>query len=34
MIATGKRVLIYSVKGEWRDVGRPEDLRAAENLVD
>jgi NDP-sugar pyrophosphorylase family protein len=25
MIRDGKRVLLYGIKGEWRDVGRPED---------
>jgi dTDP-glucose pyrophosphorylase len=34
LIAAGRKVLIYSVKGGWRDVGRPEDLRAAEHIVD
>ena len=32
LIATGEKVLLYSIKGGWRDVGRPEDLRAAEIL--
>ena len=34
MIAVGQTVLIYPVKGEWRDVGRPEDLPVAEDIVD
>jgi NDP-sugar pyrophosphorylase family protein len=34
MIADGRRVLLYGVKGDWRDVGRPEDLIAAEELLD
>jgi dTDP-glucose pyrophosphorylase len=33
LIASGETVLLYSIKGEWRDVGRPEDLRAAEQLL-
>jgi dTDP-glucose pyrophosphorylase len=34
LIAAGERVLLYPIRGGWRDVGRPEDLRAAEQLVD
>ncbi len=34
LIASGERVMIYPIKGGWRDVGRPEDLTAAEQLVD
>lgn len=33
MIADGKRILLYVVKGSWRDVGRPEDLPVAEDLL-
>jgi len=33
MIAAGKRLLLYPVKGDWRDVGRPEDLEAARGMV-
>jgi dTDP-glucose pyrophosphorylase len=33
LIAGGERVLLYSMKGAWRDVGRPEDLRPAEQLL-
>ena len=34
LIASGERVMMYPIKGGWRDVGRPEDLTAAEQLVD
>jgi NDP-sugar pyrophosphorylase family protein len=34
LIAAGEKVLLYSIQGGWRDVGRPEDLHAAEQLVD
>jgi UDP-N-acetylglucosamine diphosphorylase / glucose-1-phosphate thymidylyltransferase / UDP-N-acetylgalactosamine diphosphorylase / glucosamine-1-phosphate N-acetyltransferase / galactosamine-1-phosphate N-acetyltransferase len=34
LIAAGERVLLYPIRGGWRDVGRPEDLSAAEQLVD
>ncbi len=33
IIADGKRVRLYQVKGDWRDVGRPEDLAVAEDLI-
>jgi UDP-N-acetylglucosamine diphosphorylase / glucose-1-phosphate thymidylyltransferase / UDP-N-acetylgalactosamine diphosphorylase / glucosamine-1-phosphate N-acetyltransferase / galactosamine-1-phosphate N-acetyltransferase len=34
MLTARRRVLLYAIRGEWRDVGRPEDLGAAEELVD
>jgi NDP-sugar pyrophosphorylase family protein len=34
MISDGQRLLLYAVEGEWRDVGRPEDLKVAEDIVD
>ena len=34
MIATASPVLLYEIRGDWRDVGRPEDLAVAEDLVD
>ena len=34
LIASGESVMMYPIKGGWRDVGRPEDLTAAEQLVD
>jgi UDP-N-acetylglucosamine diphosphorylase / glucose-1-phosphate thymidylyltransferase / UDP-N-acetylgalactosamine diphosphorylase / glucosamine-1-phosphate N-acetyltransferase / galactosamine-1-phosphate N-acetyltransferase len=34
MIKDGRRLLRYGVTGEWRDVGRPEDLAIAEDIVD
>jgi UDP-N-acetylglucosamine diphosphorylase / glucose-1-phosphate thymidylyltransferase / UDP-N-acetylgalactosamine diphosphorylase / glucosamine-1-phosphate N-acetyltransferase / galactosamine-1-phosphate N-acetyltransferase len=34
MIEDGRRLLRYGVAGEWRDVGRPEDLAIAEDIVD
>jgi dTDP-glucose pyrophosphorylase len=34
LIASGEKVMMYAIKGGWRDVGRPEDLTAAEQLVD
>jgi UDP-N-acetylglucosamine diphosphorylase / glucose-1-phosphate thymidylyltransferase / UDP-N-acetylgalactosamine diphosphorylase / glucosamine-1-phosphate N-acetyltransferase / galactosamine-1-phosphate N-acetyltransferase len=33
MLAAGRRLRIYAIQGAWRDVGRPEDLAAAEKLV-
>jgi NDP-sugar pyrophosphorylase family protein len=33
MLAKGKRLLLYELRGEWRDVGRPEDLRAADEIT-
>jgi NDP-sugar pyrophosphorylase family protein len=32
MIAAGRKLLLYAVKGPWRDVGRPEDLEAVQSL--
>lgn len=34
MLKEGLRLLMYAVRGEWRDVGRPEDLQAAEEIID
>ena len=34
MLGDGRRLLLYGVRGDWRDVGRPEDLKAAENIID
>ena len=34
LVTAGELVLLYAIQGDWRDVGRPEDLRAAEELVD
>lgn len=33
LIEEGRRLLVYEVRGSWRDVGRPEDLGVAEKLV-
>lgn len=33
MIADGHRLRLYGVEGEWRDVGRPDDLDAAAGIV-
>lgn len=33
MIAAGRKLLLYAVKGPWRDVGRPEDLEAVQDLL-
>ena len=33
LIAAGEIVLVYAMEGQWRDVGRPEDLAAAEDIV-
>lgn len=33
LLAAGRRVLLHGLEGGWRDVGRPEDLGAAERLV-
>jgi NDP-sugar pyrophosphorylase family protein len=30
MIGAGRRLLLYGIRGDWRDVGRPEDLPAVE----
>jgi UDP-N-acetylglucosamine diphosphorylase / glucose-1-phosphate thymidylyltransferase / UDP-N-acetylgalactosamine diphosphorylase / glucosamine-1-phosphate N-acetyltransferase / galactosamine-1-phosphate N-acetyltransferase len=34
MIADGRRMLLYAIQGSWRDVGRPEDLPIAQDLLD
>jgi UDP-N-acetylglucosamine diphosphorylase / glucose-1-phosphate thymidylyltransferase / UDP-N-acetylgalactosamine diphosphorylase / glucosamine-1-phosphate N-acetyltransferase / galactosamine-1-phosphate N-acetyltransferase len=34
LIEAGEQVLLYAIQGGWRDVGRPDDLLAAEQLVD
>jgi NDP-sugar pyrophosphorylase family protein len=34
VIAAGKLVRLFTMEGEWRDVGRPEDLEAAQDLAD
>jgi NDP-sugar pyrophosphorylase family protein len=34
MIADGRRLLLYGIQGGWRDVGRPEDLSVAQDLLD
>jgi len=33
MLAAGRRLRMYAIQGAWRDVGRPEDLAAAERMV-
>ena len=33
MIAAGRRLLLYGIRGDWRDVGRPEDLPAVETWL-
>lgn len=33
MIASGERLLLGPVRGQWRDVGRPEDVAAAEDIL-
>jgi NDP-sugar pyrophosphorylase family protein len=33
MLAEGKRILIQPLQGEWRDVGRPEDVEAASAIT-
>ena len=33
LLAAGKRVRLHGLAGNWRDVGRPEDLGAAQELV-
>lgn len=33
LLADGRRVLLYGVAGAWRDIGRPEDLAAAQGMV-
>ena len=34
MIHDGRRLLLYGIQGDWRDVGRPEDLPVAQDLLD
>jgi UDP-N-acetylglucosamine diphosphorylase / glucose-1-phosphate thymidylyltransferase / UDP-N-acetylgalactosamine diphosphorylase / glucosamine-1-phosphate N-acetyltransferase / galactosamine-1-phosphate N-acetyltransferase len=33
LLAQNSRVLMHGLRGSWRDVGRPDDLGAAQNLV-
>jgi NDP-sugar pyrophosphorylase family protein len=33
LLSSGKRVLLHGLSGDWRDVGRPEDLGAAQEMV-
>jgi NDP-sugar pyrophosphorylase family protein len=33
MLEKGRRLLVYPLRGEWRDVGRPEDLNEAIRLT-
>jgi NDP-sugar pyrophosphorylase family protein len=33
MLAAGRRLLLYGIRGDWRDVGRPEDLPAVESWL-
>jgi NDP-sugar pyrophosphorylase family protein len=33
MLAEGRRVLVEPLSGDWRDVGRPEDIAAAERIT-
>lgn len=33
LMAQGERALLHAVQGDWRDVGRPEDLPVADTLV-
>lgn len=33
MLRAGKRLLLYGIRGDWRDVGRPEDLPAVEGWL-
>ncbi len=33
LLAHGRRLLLYALKGGWQDVGRPEDLDTARSLV-
>ncbi|HZO52815.1 MAG TPA: sugar phosphate nucleotidyltransferase, partial [Bryobacteraceae bacterium] len=33
LLAAGSRVLLHGLAGVWRDVGRPEDLGAAQEMV-
>lgn len=33
LLARGARVRIHAIEGAWRDVGRPEDIPEAENLL-
>ncbi|MBI5281491.1 MAG: nucleotidyltransferase family protein [Candidatus Solibacter usitatus] len=32
-LAQGRRILVHPLQGEWRDVGRPEDVEAAARLI-
>lgn len=32
-LAAGRRVVLYALEGEWKDVGRPEDLAAAQRIL-
>lgn len=34
LIQGGRKVMIHALAGDWRDVGRPEDLAAAEQMLD
>jgi dTDP-glucose pyrophosphorylase len=34
LLAAGERVALYPIRGEWRDVGRPEDIAPAQDIVD
>lgn len=33
MLEAGERVVLYEIKGAWKDVGRPEDLAAVEQIA-
>jgi NDP-sugar pyrophosphorylase family protein len=33
LLGGGRRVLLHGLAGDWRDVGRPEDLGAAQDMV-
>jgi dTDP-glucose pyrophosphorylase len=33
LIAAGHRLEIFAIEGAWRDIGRPEDLAAAEEMT-
>lgn len=34
LVAGGRKVMMHALAGDWRDVGRPEDLAAAEGMLD
>ncbi|MBL8294669.1 MAG: NTP transferase domain-containing protein [Bryobacterales bacterium] len=34
LIAEGRKVMMHALAGDWRDVGRPEDLAVAEQMLD